>query len=144
MNKYINGVDLFDIVVTGNWEKECDQITERYMEQCVDEKTYDDAGLQLRHQAENYGLSWEHLAKRGRYTEYSERVTHPEDERFICCHACCKQFCTDPWQPFSYSSAWNRILWVRNEKVYHCVQKEACRQRQKEREELLKFQNRQL
>jgi hypothetical protein len=126
--EHVINVDLFHTTTgIGDWERQCEQITRRYNEQCTDEETYSEAGLELKRHREKYGLSLVHLEKRAHYEEYADMLTHCAEERFIHCNACRRSHCTDPWQPFGYSPVWHRLLWACNEKVYYCVQKEGCR-----------------
>ena len=99
-----------------------------YFNECRDLYSYKEIGTKLKTNNQN-GITSAHLADRGNYTKYPDRMaTHRQKELFVNCQKCGRGHCTDAWAPHGYSSIYDRVVVTSHkdpntwfmEQLYYC------------------------
>lgn len=106
-----------------DWLTKIQPLVIKYHAGCRDAYSYELWGQKLMHYSKKYGISVEHLNRRGKYDQYpTGTVTHQRDtELFVCCAQCRRNYCTDAWDPISYSSVFDRVRYAATHKAYYCL-----------------------
>jgi hypothetical protein len=120
------------------WEFEALKLQDHkdYADRCRDPQSYRALGDAMQHWQSYPLMSRKHLAARGNYSLYPDRLVSFPQERsgepvFVPCANCARPHCSDAWLPFGYCSLWDRVTMVGDGSperpyLYYCRDAERC------------------